>query len=843
MTGLVIVFLAIGLYSVSCTVIHVHGNGNNSTNNSLQYYLCEKGLLENNTVLSISPLSDHFITGGPLCIVGINVHNMTLKSDHPLHKARVICVNNRGFGFFKIKNLQIHNMFFQHCGGLILSSETTLQANISQEVFFPTSQNAVLFLSLCDSVDIRGTTITGYFGYAMALVNVNGSVYMNAIEVSSSANDGGSGIIILYAGNQDTSEILSKTTLLMQKSFFTGNVDKSSNLYNPINLIESGAAATPIFGSAGLSILCFGNCPRNVSIESTTFYNNTGSVAGGCLIYFFSVKYTMLRLRNSRFAYNSLKGSNDKGSGLGVYITAATKNKGTVFASISENFFFNNTSEYIGAGCYMKVTNYLKYTVRIEILNSFFYHNVAKYKGSAIYIERDHYDMQHFGNISLLMKNVVTEANGVRTVTLPGFTHTNFNHTSTVELVGLHNALIWEFRALNNRHASIVLVRTNLSIGGNTYFFHNRNIIEIEMKESSIVSFLPHAKCNVSVFGSDFDAVGLAAITDYRNNNPDICPIQFHSKAISYQITGLAPFLYISRLDRCQKNFEHIPSLNKHDGAVVTSLMGTCICASDGSCITSPTMHTYPGHINTRLIKVVCYGNGKCLGDKIHLLLSNIGSNVSVLITESQSSYESTCQELKFQILTENDKNHIVSLLISFNGQTIDINKATPLNVLIERCPSFFKLNEESGKCACSALLHDSELLACDSNTTRIIIPPNAWIGKVSNDSIGYSLVCPHKYCKVGVFSVNTTETDSLCELYRTGILCGHCANGYSAVLGPDDVCRVCSQLWLLVISLFGVAGIFLVIVLFCLQLTIVTELLGGIIFYANIMQVIVSVL
>ena len=81
-------------------------------------------------------------------------------------------------------------------------------------------------------------------------------------------------------------------------------------------------------------------------------------------------------------------------------------------------------------------------------------------------------------------------------------------------------------------------------------------------------------------------------------------------------------------------------------------------------------------------------------------------------------------------------------------------------------------------------------------------------------------------------------EQNSLCQHHRTGVLCGGCEDGYSLVLGPDE-CQNCnSNLWLLMIMVFAVAGIVMVIVLFCLRMTISNQLLGGIIFYVNMTEV-----
>ena len=75
-------------------------------------------------------------------------------------------------------------------------------------------------------------------------------------------------------------------------------------------------------------------------------------------------------------------------------------------------------------------------------------------------------------------------------------------------------------------------------------------------------------------------------------------------------------------------------------------------------------------------------------------------------------------------------------------------------------------------------------------------------------------------------------------HVIRGGVICGGCNEGFSVVFGPD-VCSICnSNLWLLVIGVFIMLGILLVLCLFYLQLTISTELLGGIIFYANMVWI-----
>ena len=154
-------------------------------------------------------------------------------------------------------------------------------------------------------------------------------------------------------------------------------------------------------------------------------------------------------------------------------------------------------------------------------------------------------------------------------------------------------------------------------------------------------------------------------------------------------------------------------------------------------------------------------------------------------------------------------------------------------------CPlGFYVLNR---CCECHPFLHKYHQFQCHIKTASISIPKQSWLGFVpfnGNKSFGFSSLCPSGYCKDGISTVNMTEQDSICESRRTGILCGGCAKEYSVVLGPD-ICRICnSNLWLLLIAVFIALGVFLVLGLFYLQLTISTQLLVGIIFFANITQV-----
>ena len=72
------------------------------------------------------------------------------------------------------------------------------------------------------------------------------------------------------------------------------------------------------------------------------------------------------------------------------------------------------------------------------------------------------------------------------------------------------------------------------------------------------------------------------------------------------------------------------------------------------------------------------------------------------------------------------------------------------------------------------------------------------------------------------------------CAHDRSGLLCGHCKNNYSLVLGSSE-CKKCTDKYLALIILFALMGVVLVCLLLVSKLTVATGMLSGLVFYANI--------
>ena len=150
-------------------------------------------------------------------------------------------------------------------------------------------------------------------------------------------------------------------------------------------------------------------------------------------------------------------------------------------------------------------------------------------------------------------------------------------------------------------------------------------------------------------------------------------------------------------------------------------------------------------------------------------------------------------------------------------------------------CPIGFTLN--SGYCSCGDLLSSlSSDIHCDVNEQTISgLSKGAWLGRINNNTLGFSHVCPFESCYFDKTIVNLSHPDSMCKHNRSGVLCGSCKGNFSVMLGSYHCSDICSNYFLLLLLVFALAGVVLVVLLMVLRITVSSGTIGGLVFYANI--------
>lgn len=182
-----------------------------------------------------------------------------------------------------------------------------------------------------------------------------------------------------------------------------------------------------------------------------------------------------------------------------------------------------------------------------------------------------------------------------------------------------------------------------------------------------------------------------------------------------------------------------------------------------------------------------------------------------------------------------NDTNFTIYIELTLQERRSTTSTSTQLIVdYINQCPSGFWLDEKGDKCLCSALLESNGVQCMDDYSFDV--PALIWVG-IWQGGVAVGSYCQH--CKTsGVHNMkDTSSSDSLCALNRTGLLCGECIEGYSIHLGGYKCgnCLKSNYVGVLLTIAFAIIGFLLVVVLLKLNLTVSTGLINGLILYANI--------
>ena len=192
------------------------------------------------------------------------------------------------------------------------------------------------------------------------------------------------------------------------------------------------------------------------------------------------------------------------------------------------------------------------------------------------------------------------------------------------------------------------------------------------------------------------------------------------------------------------------------------------------------------------------------------------------------------CTNVSYIIRSSNPKIKTCLLLLSTatKEQTV-----YAFRVHLTSCPQGFVLDDNEGICKCNPkLLAQLSGLSCDISNEAFSRPPYSWISTNSKGVI-YTDDCEFDYCGPYPSSVQLTNPDSQCLPSRSGIICGECAQGLSAVFGTSR-CKMCTSFWLFLLPVFAIAGLLLVLALFVLNLTVVDGDIYGFILMVNAVSI-----
>jgi len=163
------------------------------------------------------------------------------------------------------------------------------------------------------------------------------------------------------------------------------------------------------------------------------------------------------------------------------------------------------------------------------------------------------------------------------------------------------------------------------------------------------------------------------------------------------------------------------------------------------------------------------------------------------------------------------------------------------VNVTLLPCPAGLVL-DLTNVCNCEQGFPDFVFPCSVSNEVGFFSRgPLNWIGRSKpheNASILTADICPFNFCLRSPTKLALNNSDSQCNLNRTGILCGGCPSELSLAIGSSR-CIDCENSFGLALFVFFIfAGIVLVFFLKLLHLTIDHGTINGLIFYINIVWI-----
>ena len=266
-----------------------------------------------------------------------------------------------------------------------------------------------------------------------------------------------------------------------------------------------------------------------------------------------------------------------------------------------------------------------------------------------------------------------------------------------------------------------------------------------------------------------------------------------------------------------------------------------CICDSDfpynHHCLHHYSVDTYPGQ--TFQVPVVGVGQyNYSTPSVIHaqIISHTVAANLDEIWTTQNVDLE--CKNLSY-LIRSFLSNTTVHLLLTVEKANLEYTSRPPIKiseiqVFIKQCSYGFAQDTETGTCVCNDYLAKSGV-ACNIENQTVHKTPSMWIGNFSGDILVHNN-CPFDYCKKYVTVINPYDQQEQCDFQRSGVLCGGCRPGLSLVLGTSQ-CMECSNIYLLLLIPFALAGVALVVLLLKCNLTVSTGTINGLIFYVNIVQ------
>ena len=279
-----------------------------------------------------------------------------------------------------------------------------------------------------------------------------------------------------------------------------------------------------------------------------------------------------------------------------------------------------------------------------------------------------------------------------------------------------------------------------------------------------------------------------------------------------------------------------ILSQNHQANSIASYPYHLCLCDGDvvTDCSGIHNVTVYPGQAFS--FHILAIGQGKSIVPT--MVSASISRTARLQLNQSLQAIPRNCSKVTFNLYSYEDYEHLI-----LDPDSPCLTSSTVINVSFHKCPDAFMKFEE--KCVCEERLKRyNTSCAITQNGPSILRPAGStfWMNATHHANGSYKGLilyssCPAEYCKAKDVTITLDDPDVQCVSNRSGILCGGCAHNYSLMLGSSK-CGECSNIYILLIIPFALAGVALIMLLSFLKLTVATGNINSLILYANVVQV-----
>ena len=850
------------------------------------------------TVFRFSP-GIHLLQNGTLVLV---TENETIEflsligSDNS--SSSILCTEGGGFEFRNIKGLRIESLNFTKCGWIIMEySYPTMVA-----VKFDTIINLNLY-----NVIVEKSTGYGVMGYRLyGNSSIIDCLFQNN---SGTTKYIGGNVAISYIECNNDSNITNRDTyLFIERSMFRyGSYVQNTThpfasglvIYFDCSNIEISLHSVTFIGNRGLNsysrkpvgggnmaviFLTFTYAIQNlISISNSMFYQGISKYGGGLFVSYYSGSVETSSLKGElcsnviKISNSHFHGNNATHGGGGIYfqvspVIARGNCSNTNFVLNNCTFIDNIVGSTKDTGVALSIANfytsgvldmrkYDQFTALIEYCN--FSHNLQKITfANTLSKSGELYSQSSAGSAVLH----VSEQNGKTTIK-----DTIFQQNFATALGAFRSQLTFEGNVT-------IINNTGINGGGillceASYMILTPNVTVTIAKNHAIDAgggIYSGGHC-LQATPLCFFLVDNATVENGNSANTTFQVILVDNTAVragtqlygGFVETCYVPNHHITYGNSIFRTIFNFPDIQPSDYSYITSdPIQVCFCndVRPNCSIHSIDRAVYSGEQFEVPAVVVGQLNGIVPG-----YVTTKVSRTSLGFRQLHQYLRNCSSKLNYTVYSKDDVEKILPLSIENFDFSENIDTAPLLkhiHVTLKRCPFGFEIVDvQKPSCKCiespDIFKHGFQ---CHINNQTIQRPQSPWIGvhhsnssDAENDGtitgLIYHYACPLDYCRDEVVYIqaytSTLDQDAQCANNRTGILCGRCSDGYSAILGSSR-CLDCSVVGYKAVFaftvLYAIAGVLLVALLVICNLTITECTLSGIVFYVNVFSLLMPI-